>query len=190
MTRLVSTFVAQKAAHANPTMPPPLPDPEIDDEDYASEEDSDFAPEKVAGEEGESSDSEDDTTTATKAAAPTDRKRKQAGDGGDHDDAGFENSGDESIIEKAKKRRKKGQQQQARADLQDDEAGEGGLIKTRSMRAVECVTETSLFICPGFWRDGTGTKRFAMDYHLCMLTKPLFRRTEKQNTKHKLSPAP
>lgn len=127
-------------------MPPPLPDPEIDDEDYASSEDSDFAPDEVGGEgvgDGESIDSDeeeegkDDTTTTKTKAASKGRKRKQAGDG-DDDDAGFENSGDEAIIEKGKKRRKKGQQQ-ARADAEDEEGGEGGLIKTRSMRAVECV---------------------------------------------------
>lgn len=130
-------------------MPPPLPEPEIDDEDYASEEDSDFAPdEEVAGEDGaaaEDADSSDSEADATARTTGTGRKRRQAGDG-DADDAGFENSGDEAIIEKGKKRRKKGQQQQqqhaqgSRFDQEEEGGGEGGLIKTRSMRAVECVS--------------------------------------------------
>lgn len=125
-------------------MPPPLVDPEIDDEEYASEEDSDFAPDEVAGDEGASSDSEADAADATPKAVPSTKKRKQAGDkAGEDGDAGFENSGDEAIIEKGKKRRKRGQQP-ARAGLDEEEGGEGGLIKTRSMRAVEYVQSASL----------------------------------------------
>lgn len=137
-------------------MPPPLPDPEIDDEDYASEEDSDFAPDEEegvagddangeAGESSEDSEADQDGTTTTKAAPTSSRKRKQQQDG-DGEDAGFENSGDEAIIEKGKKRRKRGQQKQA----DEEEGGEGGLIKTRSMRAVEYVhfISTISSICP------------------------------------------
>ncbi|KAF3770162.1 BCNT-domain-containing protein [Cryphonectria parasitica EP155] len=125
------------------------PDPILDEEDYASSEDSDFAPDDAPEREGEAESSEDEeaaedggaettTTTTTQAAPSAGRKRrKQGGGGGDGEeaeDAGFENSGDEAIIEKGRKRRKKGQQ--AQRD-HDDEGGEGGLIKTRSMRAVE-----------------------------------------------------
>lgn len=113
------------------------PEPMIEDEDYASSEDSDFAPddapEQEGDGEGESSDDDGAKDQPATSAAPS-RKRKQAGDGGDAEDAGFENSGDEVIIEKGKKRRMKGRQ--ARQD-QDDAGGDGGLIKTRSMRAVE-----------------------------------------------------
>ncbi|ROW17594.1 hypothetical protein VPNG_00564 [Cytospora leucostoma] len=118
------------------------PEAVIDEEDYASSEDSDFAPDDAPDQgDGQSSDSEGDGEGdgkgAPKPAAPaTKRKRhRQTGDGaGDAaEDLGFENSGDEAIIEKGKKRRKKGPQ----ARQIDDEGGEGGLIKTRSMRAVE-----------------------------------------------------
>lgn len=116
------------------------PEAVIDDGDYASSEDSDFAPDDAPEQgEGQSSDSEGDGKDAPTPAAPaTKRKRqRQTGDGGGGGDAaedlGFENSGDEAIIEKGKKRRKKGPQ----ARQLDDEGGEGGLIKTRSMRAVE-----------------------------------------------------
>ncbi|CAN8096801.1 unnamed protein product [Discula destructiva] len=118
----------------------------VDDEDYASSEDSDFAPDDAPEQEdaAESSDGEDqdenDAVAARKAAAATaaapSKKRKQAG--GDAstaaEDAGFENSGDEAIIEKGKKRQKRAGR---KLEPDDDEGGEGGLIKTRSMRAVE-----------------------------------------------------
>lgn len=116
------------------------PEPVIDDEDYASSEDSDFAPDDAPEQgDGQSSDSEgegDANAVAAKPAAAPKRKRQQQavdGDGDAAEDAGFENSGDEAIIEKGKKKRKKGPQ----ARQVDDEGGEGGLIKTRSMRAVE-----------------------------------------------------
>lgn len=116
------------------------PDPTVDDEDYASSEDSDFAPEDAADQDAgaESSEEEDSeaVATTTTTIVPS-KKRKQAGDGDEAADAGFENSGDEAIIEKGKKRQKKGRKGQQ--DYLDDEGGEGGLIKTRSMRAVECV---------------------------------------------------
>lgn len=114
------------------------PDPSVNDEDYASSEDSDFAPEDAAEQDaGAESSDEDDSeavaTTTTTTSAPS-KKRKQAGDDDEAADAGFENSGDEAIIEKGKKRQKKSRKGQ---QDQDDEGGEGGLIKTRSMRAVE-----------------------------------------------------
>ncbi|KAH9898865.1 bucentaur or craniofacial development-domain-containing protein [Xylariomycetidae sp. FL2044] len=100
------------------------------DEDYASEEDSDFAPDAAPADvASEASDSEDDRD---KPAAEPKRKRKE-------DDAaedGFENSGDEAIIQKGKKRQKKAKRKDVNPD-DDDDGGEGGLIKTRSMRAVE-----------------------------------------------------
>ncbi|KAG8161791.1 hypothetical protein KVR01_008778 [Diaporthe batatas] len=109
-------------------------EPTIDDEDYASSEDSDFAPEE-APERGDdaSSDDEDEPAGDAGAPAPAKRKRKtQAGDAEGAEDAGFENSGDEAIIGRGKKKQKSRQ-----AQRDEDEGGEGGLIKTRSMRAVE-----------------------------------------------------
>lgn len=110
-------------------MPPAdaIIDPE---EDYASEEDSDFAPEDAPANESAASDNED---SGDDKAAPGKQKRQLAE--AEAEDAGFENSGDEAVIDKGKKRRKKGKGKDDAA-IDDDEA-DGPLIKTRSMRAVE-----------------------------------------------------
>ncbi|OTA91566.1 hypothetical protein M434DRAFT_397095 [Hypoxylon sp. CO27-5] len=104
------------------------------DEDYVSDEDSDFAPNTAPLQGGlDASESEDDEVQLV--AVPS-RKRSADADGGD-----FENSGDEAIIQRGKKRQKKGKRKDG--DLEDDEGGEGGLIKTRSMRAVEKAEKKS-----------------------------------------------
>ncbi|KAH8815668.1 bucentaur or craniofacial development-domain-containing protein [Xylogone sp. PMI_703] len=108
------------------------PEPILDDDNYASEEDSDFAPEDAPAQASEeSSDSEEDEPDAS-GVKQSDKavKRKRSED--EAEDVGFENSGDEAIIDKARKSRKK-------KDKGDDpeDGGEGGLIKTRSMRAQE-----------------------------------------------------
>lgn len=109
-------------------------EPTIDDEDYASSEDSDFAPDEAPEQGDPSSDDEDETAADATEPAPVKRKRQpQASGSDDAEDAGFENSGDEAIIGRGKKKQKKSRQ----AQLDEDEGGEGGLIKTRSMRAVE-----------------------------------------------------
>ncbi|KAL2124024.1 hypothetical protein VTJ04DRAFT_389 [Mycothermus thermophilus] len=103
------------------------------DEDYVSEEDSDFALDDAPAEE-ESSVSEDEDGEDGESATPATRKRA-AGEA-EAEDAGFENSGDEAIIERGKKRQKK-------SSKEDDDKGgqaeedEGPLIKTRRMRAAE-----------------------------------------------------
>jgi hypothetical protein len=105
-----------------------------DEEDYASEEDSDFALDDAPAED--SSVSDDEEAADGQKTAPAKRKL-QAGDvEGEADDAGFENSGDEAIIQKGQKRRKKSKPKDGAA-IDDDEGGDGRLIKTRSMRAVE-----------------------------------------------------
>lgn len=132
-------------------MPPALP--VSDDEDYASSEDSDFIDD--AGGQNISADSSADSDSEaeeTSKEGPTNRgegatkkstKRKRANVEEDAQDAGFENSGDEAIIEKGLKRqRRKGKKGQ-----DEDEGGEGGLIKTRSMRAQEYVRLCSM------WQD-------------------------------------
>ncbi|KAI0024761.1 bucentaur or craniofacial development-domain-containing protein [Xylariomycetidae sp. FL0641] len=106
------------------------PDPVID-EDYASEEDSDFAPDAAPADgasEASESEADDDQPTA-----PSKRKRVNPDAGTANED--FENSGDEAIIQKGKKRQKKSKKKDGVPE--DDEGGEGGLIKTRSMRATE-----------------------------------------------------
>ncbi|KAI1478938.1 BCNT-domain-containing protein [Daldinia eschscholtzii] len=106
------------------------------DEEYASDEDSDFAPDAAPIDaDPEASESEDDEVQLV--AVPS---KKRAADA-DADD-GFENSGDEAIIQKGKKRQKK--EKRKDRDAEDDEGGgEGGLIKTRSMRAAEKVEKKS-----------------------------------------------
>jgi hypothetical protein len=107
----------------------------LHEEDYVSEEDSDFAPDDAPAEE--SSVSDDDEPAETEKQTQPKRRRENANDAAE--DAGFENSGDEAIIEKGKKRRKKAKRKDEGAD--EDEGGEGGLIRTRRMRAVEYATQ-------------------------------------------------
>ncbi|KAI1213240.1 BCNT-domain-containing protein [Annulohypoxylon truncatum] len=103
----------------------------IIDEEYASDEDSDFAPDAVPlQDEGGSDASESEDDEVQLVAAPS----KKRGADTNADDY-FGNSGDEAIIQRGKKRQKKHKRKDA--DAEDDEGGEGGLIKTRSMRAVE-----------------------------------------------------
>lgn len=121
-----------------------MPPEPIIDEDYASDEDSDFAPDAVPAEgASEASESEDESNdqSRTTTTVPTQKRKRPTGEDATTttaaaaDDDGFENSGDEAIIQKGKKRRKKAKQKDGAAE--DDEGGEGGLIKTRSMRAQE-----------------------------------------------------
>ncbi|RYP47796.1 hypothetical protein DL768_006205 [Monosporascus sp. mg162] len=106
------------------------PEPAVD-EDYASDEDSDFAPDAApAAGASDASESEDESDQP----GATGRRRKRPADDDAADD-GFENSGDEAIIQKGKKRQKKARRKDDA--VEDDEAEEGGLIKTRSMRATE-----------------------------------------------------
>lgn len=138
-------------------MPAPLTD---DEEPYASSEDSDFAPETgAAADESEQSASEDegpeDSSKRQKqqqhAANTNASKRSSATTSGNGiaavADVGYDNSGDEAIIKKGVKKRKKGK---GNDRLEDDEGGEGGLIKTRRQRAAEYV---DIIIAKGdaFW---------------------------------------
>ncbi|KAK6198404.1 hypothetical protein LQW54_010298 [Pestalotiopsis sp. IQ-011] len=113
-------------------------DPLIDDE-YASEDDSDFALDDAAPRgASDASESEDgDEQAAAAAAQPSAKRKRAAGDDGADDD-GYDNSGDEAIISKGKKKQKKRSKAgKDDAPHDEDEGGEGGLVKTRSMRANE-----------------------------------------------------
>ncbi|KAK2591843.1 swr complex subunit [Conoideocrella luteorostrata] len=107
------------------------PDPSLDDgdEQYASSEDSDFAPE--AAPEAEASDESDAEET------PIDGQpnRRRPDGGAQAQDEGYENSGDEAIIAKGNRKRKRALQKGQLAD--EDDGGEGGLVKTRAQRAAE-----------------------------------------------------
>ena len=109
----------------------------LHEEDYVSQEDSDFVPDNAPAEE--SSVSDDDEPAETEKQTQTQTKARREGAIDAAEDAGFENSGDEAIIERGKKRRKKAKRKDEAAD--EDEGGEGGLIKTRSMRAVEYAAQ-------------------------------------------------
>lgn len=116
-----------------------------DDSDYESAEDSDFAPDAVPVDD-EAAESSDDEVDAAPVKPKPSAKRKRGEE--EAEDAGFENSGDEAIIERGLKRRrnkKKGKKNGGGGDVEiegegeGDEGGEGGLVKTRSMRAAEYV---------------------------------------------------
>ncbi|GJC86452.1 SWR1-complex protein 5 [Colletotrichum liriopes] len=113
------------------------PDPTVDEEEYESSQDSDFAPDDAVAADGasEASDSEADGEDA--ATKPKTSKRKRDADGNEAEDAGFENSGDEALIKKAKKKKRKKVKDADAVPDEDDEGGEGGLVKTRSMRAAQ-----------------------------------------------------
>ncbi|KAI0199703.1 bucentaur or craniofacial development-domain-containing protein [Astrocystis sublimbata] len=115
-------------------------DPLID-EDYASGEDSDFAPDAAPVEDGSGSDSESEPEAAVddKAVGATPKRKRNDADPAQDD---FENSGDETIIQKGKKRQKKSKRNDEQPD--DEEGGEGGLIKTRRQRALEKAERKSL----------------------------------------------
>ncbi|PQE09887.1 SWR1-complex 5 protein [Rutstroemia sp. NJR-2017a BVV2] len=123
-------------------MPPSLI---LSDEEYASSEDEDFAPDaaQIQDDLSDSEVEEDETTRTNNKKRVTKRKGESDGDA---EDAGFENSGDEAIIHKGMKRRKKKSKKGGKDDeMEDDEDGEGGLVKTRSMRAQEYVNDRAYF---------------------------------------------
>ena len=114
--------------------PTPIdPDAMEEEEAYVSSEDEDFDPSVVQADENISSSSEEETIDSPANAKLNDKhkvKQKRGKKGEEAEDLGFENSGDEATIKKGSKRKRKG-------ELEDDDSGgEGGFIKTRSMRAV------------------------------------------------------
>jgi hypothetical protein len=115
-------------------MPPSIAPSE--EEGYISSEDSDFAPDAIPAQAEVDSDS-DSSPDEPETAKPAKKRRKIETE--EAEDLGFENSGDEAIIGdglKKERRRKKGKKGKGR-DEDDEEGGEGGFVKTRSMRAVE-----------------------------------------------------
>ncbi|ROT35676.1 BCNT-domain-containing protein [Sodiomyces alkalinus F11] len=123
------------------------PDAQIVDdeeaEEYESSQDSDFNPEAndATNRPSDQASSDSDSDSSDDQASSSRNKRKRPSKVGPTEDAGFENSGDEAIISKAKRKKRKKNKSSTQDDngLQvgedDDEGGEGGLIKTRSMRA-------------------------------------------------------
>ncbi|PFH58968.1 hypothetical protein XA68_12965 [Ophiocordyceps unilateralis] len=102
-------------------MPSPI---NPDDNHYASSQDSDFAPDEVAAQASESSDSDEEGGKPRHGAK---RQRSEA-------DEGYNNSGDEAVIQKGRKRQRRARD---KGEVQGNDGGEGGLIKTRRQRAEE-----------------------------------------------------
>lgn len=109
---------------------PPCPSLEAEDEQYASSEDSDFAPDAAPEPASDESESGDAT-----AHGPSKRKCTETIADGKGEEDGYDNSGDEAIIAKGQKRRKRAHAKGQYVD--DEEGGEGGLVKTRAQRAAE-----------------------------------------------------
>jgi hypothetical protein len=111
----------------------------VDESDYASEEDSDFAPETAvptASDESEASELEAESKSEKPITKPKKRKRG-SGHSEEAEDVGFENSGDEEIVERGlKKQRKKGKKGFKDEDDDEDDGAEGGFVKTRRMAAL------------------------------------------------------
>ncbi|PKS06852.1 hypothetical protein jhhlp_006928 [Lomentospora prolificans] len=103
-----------------------------DDDNYASSEDSDFAPDEIDAADRESVDSDSDADLE-KSEAP--KRKRDAADA--PEDVDLDNSGDETVIKKGEKRRKKKRKEKGEELDEADDDAEGGLVKTRSMRAAE-----------------------------------------------------
>jgi len=100
------------------------------DDDYDEEEDTDFNPDaNVAEDAAESSESDEEDTAET--TGPKRKRTKPTRTTAE--DIDFDNSGDEATIQRGKKRKRK----DGVKTVDDDEGGEGGLIKTRAQRLVE-----------------------------------------------------
>lgn len=115
----------------------PAADPTLEEEAYISSEDEDFDPTNIKEVENESSDSASEDDAATSSALQKGQKpkigRAKKKPGGQVEDLGFENSGDEITIKQGTKRKRK----EKDVDVEDeDSGGDGGFVKTRSMRAV------------------------------------------------------
>lgn len=98
------------------------------EEDYNSASDEDFRPE--AQDANEDQDRLSSSESDANAKEPKPKKRKSAPTA-DETDLGFDNSGDEATIQKGRKKR--------RPLLDEDDGGEGGLVKTRAQRRLEWV---------------------------------------------------
>jgi hypothetical protein len=115
-----------------------LPDDLPDEEDkYRDSEDDDFNPVDIHADESSSSEDENKDD----APEPLQRKRKRQAD----EPEGLD-SGDEITIEAARKRKAKRQKggKGKDDDELEEEAGEGGLIKTRAQRRVEQIERRPL----------------------------------------------
>lgn len=111
-------------------MPPSSEDGE---EQYDSSQDSDFAPDAApAGPDSDASASEDDNDDADNKQV---KKKRRVANDTKAENLGYDNSGDEAIIKKGEKKRQRAKTKAPIAE--DDDGGEGGLIKTRRQRAAE-----------------------------------------------------
>ncbi|KAI9660502.1 MAG: swr complex subunit [Bathelium mastoideum] len=123
----------------------------MEDADYVSEDDEDFNPSAAA--DGAGLDSSDDEAYNEPAKAS-----KRGALGRTDSELDFENSGDEATIQSAKARRKqKSKKRRGKKlakdgndessidiDLNDEDGGEGGLVKTRAQRKAEKAEQRPL----------------------------------------------
>jgi hypothetical protein len=121
-----------------------LQDDSDDDENYHESSDEDFNPAADAADASSSEDGEDDVPDAPVLNTSTRKRKRKALSPAELD------SGDEKTIEAAqKKRARKNKGNAATEDgdilFSEDEAGEGGLIKTRAQRRVEYVARSLLY---------------------------------------------
>ena len=109
------------------------PDQYLEDADYKTSEDSDFDPTTDGADNGAASSASEAEDADSASKATSGKKRKKRKGGTEAEDLGFENSGDEATIRRGKKKKRR------KGDVaeEDEEGGEGGVVRTRSMRAVE-----------------------------------------------------
>jgi len=112
------------APQLNNNSPPP------NDKDYVSSEDEDFNPEEAEAVEEEGSSVDELDGDAMDAELPKRRQGKKRKQREVAEDLGFENSGDEATIQKGARKKRRKEQHGG-----EDSGGEGGFVKTRSMRA-------------------------------------------------------
>ena len=112
-----------------------LSESEAGEENYHSASDGDFDPTTAPAYDDVDaiSSSNEGEAITLKPSSSSKRKHTAENNGLELD---FSNSGDEGIIKKGRRKSKKS----GRLGEDEDEGGEGGLIKTRAQRRVECVS--------------------------------------------------
>lgn len=119
------------------------------EEEYDEDGDDDFNPDAKAADKQQSSsdDSELEQQTGEGSRIKSVFKSKEISRLDDHPkmesgDLDFENSGDEGIIKEGTTRERKRKRKRKVDEQDEDSGGEGGFVKTRSMRAVAYVNST------------------------------------------------
>ena len=115
-------------------------------EEYDEDEDEDFNPDARVTDKQQSSSDESEAEQQITKGPPVTSARSQKRPRPDEPsrieskDLDFENSGDEGIIKEGTKRERKRRRKNKDGQQDEDSGGEGGFVKTRSMRAVADTT--------------------------------------------------